>query len=111
MSNNVLFMFIKEMIQRWGQKSPWIFKVISWISAITAAVAGLPGLLQMFNIVLPAPFDALANKTVAISAVVALFISGLTVKDAQAIAADPTNNKLALTAKKDVGLDTPPKKD
>lgn len=107
-STNPLLAFLIELVQRIGKKSPKFFQIISWISGISTAITGLPGFLKLFDITLPAPFNILSNKAVAIASLVGLIISNLTVKDATAIAAAP-NNQLPLTAAKDLNIPSPPK--
>lgn len=90
--------FLKELFQRFGQKTPAFFKVIGWISSIVAVITGLPLILIDLGITLPDAVQAVANKTIAIAAIVGKVISMLTVKDAANVAS-PTN--LPLTDKKD----------
>ena len=56
----------------------------------------------MFNIHLPEFLSIFSSKLVSIASTVALIMANLTVKDATAIAADNTNNKLPFTAAKDL---------
>lgn len=100
--------FFKELFQRLFTKSPTFFKIFSWISALAAALTGIPDFLKTFSIILPAPWDVLSNKVIAIASLAVFIMSNLTVKDATQIATAP-DDKLPLTAAKDYNVTTPPK--
>lgn len=101
-TTNPLLAFLIELFQRFGQKSPVFFKVFGWISGIVTALTGIPGFLSMFSIILPAPWDALSNKTAAIAGLVAFFFSNLTVTQATSVAVNPSTNLLPFTAENPV---------
>lgn len=90
--------FLKELVQRLGQKMPAFFTVLAWISGIVTFITGLPEILTQLGITLPEAMQVIANKTIAIASSVGLFISLLTVKDATNVSS-PTN--MPLTDKKD----------
>jgi hypothetical protein len=77
-STNPMITFLQELFLRLSTKSPKFFKVIQLVSAIAAAVTGLPGLFQELNITLPAWAVILQNKSVAWASATSLFISLLT---------------------------------
>lgn len=80
MQNSQLWLYLVELIKRWGSKSPKFFKVINVISLVTTILTGLPGLLQQFNVTLPDWASVLQNKVVAIASLVAFIISKLPVE-------------------------------
>lgn len=63
--NNVLIAFLKENLNRLFTKKPRFFIWWQWLTGALSAVTGLPGLLAMLNVNLPAHFAALENKFVA----------------------------------------------
>lgn len=82
--------FLEEAFKRFTAETPWFFKVIRNLSIITAIIAGLPDLIVFLTnsgVEIPEPILLFANKTVAISAVVAAFISQFTAttKDKQVL--------------------------
>lgn len=79
MQNNILLAFLQEFVQRLRKKSPTFFKIISFLSAAVALLAGLPGLFQELQISLPSWAEVFQNRIVAIASTVAFFISKLTV--------------------------------
>lgn len=78
--NNPLLLFLQELVKRLVSKSPKFFKILQWITALTSVITGLPGFLAKLSIHLPAPWDALANQTVAVAAAVAWLIAKLPVQ-------------------------------
>ena len=79
-STNPMITFLQELFMRLSAKSPKFFKVIQFVSGLSAAVTGLPGLLQELNVNLPDWAEVLQNKSVAWASATSLFISMLTVK-------------------------------
>lgn len=74
--------FLIELVKRFSAETPWFFKVIRNLSIITAVISGAPQLLSFLTsagVELPEAVFTFANKTVAISAIVASFIAQLTV--------------------------------
>jgi hypothetical protein len=71
--------FLAELVLRLFGKTPQFFKIVQVVSIVVAAVTGLPEFLNEIGLDLPESFDILANKVVAIAAIVAAFISQLTV--------------------------------
>lgn len=74
--------FLSEALKRFTAETPWFFKVIRNISIVTTLITGIPSLLTFLTesgVTLPEIVFVLANKTVAISSIVAGFISQLTV--------------------------------
>lgn len=76
--NNPLISFLREIFLRLSARSPLFFQVWQWLSGAVAAVSGIPTTLQWLGVTMPAPYDMLANKTVAICGIIALFMSALT---------------------------------
>ena len=75
MQKNPLVSFLAEIFGRISAKSPKFFIVWQWLSGATVAVSGLPAFLEGLNITLPPAMTFLENKTVAIAASAALFMS------------------------------------
>lgn len=74
--------FLIELVKRFTADTPWFFRVIRNISIAAAVVSGAPQLLSFLvasGIEIPQGVFVLANKTVAIAALVASFIAQLTV--------------------------------
>lgn len=82
--NNPFLLWLQEMVLRFSAKSPKFFVILQWLAGATAAVAGLPslinGFIQMFQLQLPPAFSVLENKTVAVAAAVSWIIAKLPVK-------------------------------
>jgi hypothetical protein len=77
--------FLIEAIKRFSADTPWFFKVIRNISIITTLITGLPDLLSFLTasgVELPSFVFVLANKTIAISSVVAAVTAQLTATSA-----------------------------
>jgi len=74
---NQLTDWLAENVNRLFVKSPKFYQVWQWVSGAVVAISGLPLTLDYLGIKLPAPYDALENKTVLIAAGVALFMSSL----------------------------------
>jgi len=73
--------FLNELIIRLFSSKPWFFQVVQIISVATAVVTGLPEFLADSGIHLPAAWEAISSKAVSIAAMVAAFVSQLTVTD------------------------------
>lgn len=73
--------FLNELIIRLFSDKPWFFKVVQVISVITALVTGLPQFLADSGISLPETWQSLSSQVVSIAAMVAAFVSQLTVTD------------------------------
>lgn len=71
--------FIAELLLRLFGKTPWFFKVIQVLSIVTAIVTGLPEFLLEAGVQLPDAWAAISSKVVSVAALVATFISQLTV--------------------------------
>jgi len=71
--------FLAELILRLFGKTPQFFKIVQIVSIVVAAITGLPEFLIEIGLDLPEAFDVIANKVVAIAAIVSAFISQLTV--------------------------------
>lgn len=105
MTTNPIIAWLQETLQRLFKKSPSYFKVWNIILAIIAVVPQIPAALEYLEITVPTPWSAKISKIISVCGLIGLFFSKLTVKDATAIAADDTTNKLPFTAAKD--LNTP----
>jgi hypothetical protein len=78
--------FLIEAIKRFSAETPWFFQVIRNISILTTLVTGLPDLLSFLTasgVELPEFIYIFANKTIAISSIVAAIIAQLTVTSAE----------------------------
>lgn len=107
-----LWSWIKETWQRlFDTKTPTYFKWWNKIYAFIILVPQIPVLLAEFNVVLPAGLNTWVNKAISIAGIIGIFMGKLTAANATAIAADPKDDKLPFTASKDLGLQTPPKKE
>lgn len=74
--------FLKEMIHRFGMKSPKFFRVWQIIFLAATLLTGLPELLTELGVKeLPDWAQALSTKTVAIASAVAFVMAKLTVAD------------------------------
>lgn len=73
--------FLNELIIRLFSSKPWFFQVVQIISVATAVVTGLPEFLADSGIHLPEALEAISSKAVSIAAMVAAFVSQLTVTD------------------------------
>ena len=109
MKQNPFLLFLIEIIERIGSKSPTFFVILQWISSAVVAVAGIPAVLVAIFSALhytpPALFTDLENKFVAICGLIALFFSMLPVQNqTKAVSADgqplkaTDNKKLPCTA-------------
>lgn len=78
-------LYFKQLFTRLRSSTPPFFKVIQMIGGLAAAVAGFPTLLEAQGVILPEPFKALADKTIAIAGLVALFIARLPTNDNRVI--------------------------
>jgi hypothetical protein len=76
---NPILDFLKEIVIRLRAKSPLFFKILQWISAATALIAGLPVFIEYLGVDLPSWALVLESKTIAISAIISAFITGLPV--------------------------------
>ena len=77
--------FLIEAIKRFSAETPWFFKVIRNLSIITTLVTGLPNLLSFLTdsgVTIPEFVYIFANKTIAISSIIAAIIAQLTVTSA-----------------------------
>ncbi len=83
---------------RLGQKSPTFFKILQIILTICGLVAGIPAVIETFNIVLPEPFATLASKSYAIAFFVGTFLMGLPVENTKQVIEDKPK-ALPFTAK------------
>ena len=78
--------FLIEAIKRFSAETPWFFQVIRNLSIITTLVTGLPDLLSFLTdsgVELPQFVFVFANKTIAISSIIAAIIAQLTVTAAE----------------------------
>ncbi len=73
--------FLNELIIRLFSDKPWFFKVLQLLSVATAVVTGLPQFLVDSGIALPAAWEAISSQVVSVAAMVAAFVSQLTVTD------------------------------
>lgn len=116
--NPTFLNFLREALERVFQKSPKFFKWWQIISGIFTVLTGIPWALEQFNITLPPPFDAMANKAIAFFSAGALFMAQFPVKatavaqtqEGKAVTVLDTN-KLPFTEKseaKDVKETVPP---
>ncbi len=110
-TENPIYSWLSETVQRLFSKSPAYFKIWNIILAILALAPQLPAALAYLQITLPSPWAPVVNRLISGAALLMLFMSKLTVKDATAIAADTNSPKLPFTASKDLGVETPPKKE
>lgn len=83
MKNNVIIVFLMELVQRYKQKSPKFFSILQTISVIVGLATGLPELLDFLGIK-DSWFSVFESKTAAISAIISFLLTGLPV-DEQAI--------------------------
>lgn len=76
----LLILWFVELIKRFGTKSPFFFKALSWFSGLLAALATLPQALAWLNVVhISIPFlDTHAGEIVRYSSLGILFASLLT---------------------------------
>lgn len=71
--------FLQEIFKRLVSKSPKFFIVWQWIFGALTAVAGIPSLIVEAGWHLPAPFDSLLTKVVAVVSALVWFMSKLPV--------------------------------
>lgn len=64
---NPLIAFLQELYQRFIAKSPKFFVIWQWILGAITAVTGIPDLLVELGVTLPAPFNSIVMKAVAIA--------------------------------------------
>lgn len=62
---NMLIAFLQELLQRFFTKSPKFFRIWQMITAIAAAITGIPETLAYFNITLPPALSIFENKFIA----------------------------------------------
>lgn len=77
MQNNPLVLFLVEIINRIGTKTPKVFVILQWFSSICLAVTGLPSLLTYLNINLIPHALNFENHAVALASGVMLFMAFL----------------------------------
>lgn len=94
--SNPLVAFLIEIVMRMGQKSPKLFVYIQWTAAVVAAIAGIPSFLDGINVHVSGILLAVESKTVAIAALVGLFISMLPVKG-DTVAVNPSGEAITMT--------------
>lgn len=89
--------FITEIFNRLRMKSPSFFRVIQWLSVVTAAITGLPALIAQFQtelgITLPDWVITFSDKAVVIAAIVAWIIAKLPVDEPNKIKLTETGVK------------------
>lgn len=79
MKNNPTLLYLQEMVIRLGKKSPVFFQILQIISTLVVLIPGIPLTLEFFGIGLGPALQIVANKTIAICGMVALFFSSLPV--------------------------------
>jgi len=90
--------FLKELFVRIGKKSPKFFRILQYVLTASCVIAGVPALLQYFQVQLPEAISVLSSKLVSVASFVGLFIASLPVDQAPEIAIQkPTS--LPVTAK------------
>lgn len=72
---------LRILYQRFVNKSPKVYKIVTNILMVAAFIVGLPELLHQFDIDLPGRFDSYLAKAVAISALIIAFATKLTLED------------------------------
>jgi hypothetical protein len=72
---------LRILYQRFVNKSPKAYKVVTNILMVAAFIVGLPELLHQFDIDLPGRLDSYLAKAVSFSALVIAFATKLTVDD------------------------------
>lgn len=95
-SNNQFVNFLIEIIMRIGQKSPKVFIYLQWISSAVAAIAGIPAFLDGIGVKVTGVAATFESHTVAIAALVGLFVSLLPVQG-KAVAVNPNGEPLKVT--------------
>jgi uncharacterized membrane protein YvlD (DUF360 family) len=81
--NNVLTLFISELILRLFSQKPKFFVIIQWISILTGAVSALISYLGTTSLALPSWVATVGNINVMIASIIALIVAQLTNKDPQ----------------------------
>lgn len=76
--NNMLLAFLQELLQRFFTKSPKFFRIWQLITAIAAAITGLPELLAYFGVALPETLATFQNKFLAALSTGMFIMSALT---------------------------------
>lgn len=75
---NMLIAFLQELLQRFFTKSPKFFRIWQLITALGAAITGLPEALKMLGIHLPVALCILENKFIATLSTGMFIMSALT---------------------------------
>ena len=80
MQTNPMIMFLVEIINRIGTKTPKVFIVIRYIGVIVAAVTGIPALLSYLNVNLIPTAVNFENHAVTAASTMMVFMSLLPTK-------------------------------
>jgi MFS superfamily sulfate permease-like transporter len=75
---NMLIAFLQELLQRFFTKSPKFFRIWQTITAIAAAITGIPEACAYFGITLPDSVTILQNKFIAAVSTGMFIMSALT---------------------------------
>ena len=82
MSTNPFILWLKEAVARWGEKSPYFFKVIGAISLIVAGLGAVPEILTFLELPMPIWAVGVYTKIMFFAGVWGKLISAFAVRDA-----------------------------